>query len=154
MRMWVWSLASLSGLGSGIAGNCGVGHKCRSDPTLLWLWRRPAAAAPTRPLAWELLYTTGAALKSKIKIPKKKKKPPKEKNRLKREQRFELCIRVKQWSTKDRKERRSRPGLAQGKDTLLTRSAGASYLTLWDNDTQECLTIPGPKYTADNIRAC
>ena len=23
--------------------NCGVGHRCRSDPVLLWLWHRPAA---------------------------------------------------------------------------------------------------------------
>ena len=35
------------------------------DPLLLWLWWRPAAAAPIQPLAWELPYTTGAALKSK-----------------------------------------------------------------------------------------
>ena len=33
--------------------SCGVGHRCSSDPALLWLWHRPAAAAPTRPLAWE-----------------------------------------------------------------------------------------------------
>ena len=26
------------------------------DPALLWLWCRPAAAPPIRPLAWELLY--------------------------------------------------------------------------------------------------
>ena len=36
----------------------------------LWLWHRPAAIALIGPLAWELLYATGAALKSK----KKKKK--------------------------------------------------------------------------------
>ena len=24
---------------------CGVGHRCGSDPELLWLWRRPAAVA-------------------------------------------------------------------------------------------------------------
>ena len=34
------------------------------------LWCRPAAVAPVRPLAWELPYATGAALKR----PKKKKK--------------------------------------------------------------------------------
>ena len=28
---------------------------------LLWLWHRPAAAAPIQPLAWELLYTAGVA---------------------------------------------------------------------------------------------
>ena len=33
----------------------------------LWLWRRPAAPAPVRPLAWELLYTTGVALKRQTK---------------------------------------------------------------------------------------
>ena len=31
--------------GSGIAMSCGVGHRHRSDPSLLWLWCRPAAAA-------------------------------------------------------------------------------------------------------------
>ena len=30
---------------------------------LMWLWRRPAAAAPLQPLAWELPYATGAAIK-------------------------------------------------------------------------------------------
>ena len=30
---------------------------------LLWLWRRPTATAPIRPLAWEPPYATGAALK-------------------------------------------------------------------------------------------
>ena len=30
---------------------------------LLWLWCRPAAAAPIQPLAWELPYATCAALK-------------------------------------------------------------------------------------------
>ena len=33
--------------------------------TLLWLWCRTAAAAPIQPLAWELLYAGGVALKSK-----------------------------------------------------------------------------------------
>ena len=26
--------------------SCGIGHRCGSDPILLWLWHRPAAAAP------------------------------------------------------------------------------------------------------------
>ena len=34
---------------------------------LLQLWCRPAAAAPIWPLAWELPYAAGAALKSKKK---------------------------------------------------------------------------------------
>ena len=42
---------------------CGVGCRCGLDPTLLWLWRRPAAAALARLLAWELPYATGVALK-------------------------------------------------------------------------------------------
>ena len=29
---------------------------------MLWLWRRPVAAAPIRPLAWEPPYAAGAAL--------------------------------------------------------------------------------------------
>ena len=33
------------------------------DLVLLWLWRWPAVTAPIRPLAWELLYATDAALK-------------------------------------------------------------------------------------------
>ena len=33
------------------------------DPALLWLWRRPAALAPIRPLAWEPPYASGVALK-------------------------------------------------------------------------------------------
>ena len=37
--------------GYGVAVSYGVGHTCGSDPTLLWLWRRPAAVAPFRPLA-------------------------------------------------------------------------------------------------------
>ena len=36
----------------------------------MWLWCRPAAAAPIQPLAWELPHVAGAALKRQ----KKKKK--------------------------------------------------------------------------------
>ena len=52
------------------AVSCGVGCRCGSDLALLWLWHRPAATAPIRPLAWESPYAAGAALKG----PKKKKK--------------------------------------------------------------------------------
>ena len=51
--------------------SCDVGHRHSSDPMLLWLWHRLAAAAPIRPLAWELPYATGAALKKKEKKEKK-----------------------------------------------------------------------------------
>ena len=30
------------------------------DLALLWLWHRPAATAPIRPLAWEPPHATGA----------------------------------------------------------------------------------------------
>ena len=42
---------------------CGICHRCGSDPALLWLWRRPAAASLIQPLAWEPPYATGVALK-------------------------------------------------------------------------------------------
>ena len=34
-----------------------------TDLALLWLWGRPAAPAPIPPLAWELPYAAGVALK-------------------------------------------------------------------------------------------
>ena len=42
-----------------------IGLRHSLDLALLWLWHRPAAAAPVWPLAWKLPYATGAALKSK-----------------------------------------------------------------------------------------
>ena len=54
--------------------SCGVGHRHGSDPLLLWLWCRLVAAAPVQPLAWELPYAVGVALKSKKRKKKKKKK--------------------------------------------------------------------------------
>ena len=45
--------------------SCGVGRRHGLDLVLLWLWRRPAAVAPIRPLAWELPYASGVALKKK-----------------------------------------------------------------------------------------
>ena len=50
--------------------SCGVG--CRL--ALLWLWRRPVATVPIRPLAWESPYAEEAALE------KAKKKKEKEKH--------------------------------------------------------------------------
>ena len=41
--------------------SCGVGCRRGSDPSLLWLWRRPVATAPVQPLAWEPPYAAGAA---------------------------------------------------------------------------------------------
>ena len=42
--------------------SCGVGHRLGLDPGWLWLWRRPAATAPIRPLASEPPYAVGVAL--------------------------------------------------------------------------------------------
>ena len=42
--------------------SCGIGRRCGSDPTWLWLWYRQAATAPMRSLAWEPPCATGAAL--------------------------------------------------------------------------------------------
>ena len=49
----------------------GVGCRHGSDPMLLWLWCRPAATAPIRPLPWEPPYAEGAAQEI-AKRPKKK----------------------------------------------------------------------------------
>ena len=46
---------------------CAVGLRCGSDLVLLWLQHRPVATALIQPLAWELPYTAGSALKCKKK---------------------------------------------------------------------------------------
>ena len=53
--------------------SCGVGRRRGLDLILLWLWHRPVATAPIRPLAWEPLYAAGAALE-KAKRQKQKQK--------------------------------------------------------------------------------
>ena len=53
---------------------CGVGRKSDSDLVVLWLWCRPAAVAPIRPLAWEPPHAVGATPKGKNKQTKKKGK--------------------------------------------------------------------------------
>ena len=60
------------GLGSGVAVNCGVGHRRGSD--LVWLWCRPVAVALIGPLAWEPPYAASTVLKSQKKKKKKSKK--------------------------------------------------------------------------------
>ena len=50
---------------SGTAMSYSVGHRLGLGRALLWLWCGLAAAAPIRPLAWELSYALGVALKSK-----------------------------------------------------------------------------------------
>ena len=60
--------------------SCGVGHRHSMDLLLQWLWCRPAAAALIRPLAWELPYAMGVALK---KDKKREKKEERKKDRKK-----------------------------------------------------------------------
>ena len=55
------------GWGSGIAMSYGVGRRLSLDLVLLWLWCTLADTAPIGPLAWELLYAAGEALKKKKK---------------------------------------------------------------------------------------
>ena len=52
---------------SSVAASCGISCRCGSDPVLLWLWCRSAAAAPTHPLGRELPYAASAALKEEKK---------------------------------------------------------------------------------------
>ena len=52
---------------SSIGVRCGAGHRHSSDPTMLWLWCRPAAVALIPPLAWKLSYSAGTALKTEKK---------------------------------------------------------------------------------------
>ena len=47
--------------------NCGLS-------VFLWLWHRPAAAAPIQPLVWELPYAADASLERQGKKKKKGKK--------------------------------------------------------------------------------
>ena len=47
--------------------SCGVCLRCGLDQAFLWLWYRLAAIALIRPLAWELTYASGVALKRKKK---------------------------------------------------------------------------------------
>ena len=46
------------------------------DPELLWLWCRPAAIAPIRPLAWEPPYAAGRALEMAKRQKKKENHSP------------------------------------------------------------------------------
>ena len=43
---WIPGLAQWVGDPAVTTVSCGIGHRCDSDPKLLWLWCRSAAAAP------------------------------------------------------------------------------------------------------------
>ena len=53
--------------------SCGADHKRGLGPPLLWLQRRPAATAPTGPLAREPPYAVSKALNSQKKQQQQKK---------------------------------------------------------------------------------
>ena len=61
--------------------SCGVGCRHSLDPALVWLWCRLAATAPIQPLAWELPYAIGAALKRKQQQNKQTKKKTRSESR-------------------------------------------------------------------------
>ena len=58
----------------------GVGHRCGSDPPLLWLWCRPAAAAPFRPQPGNFHMLQVQPQKDKKKKKKKERKKERKKN--------------------------------------------------------------------------
>ena len=60
--------------------SCGVGHRHGSGLALLWLWRRLAATAPIRPLAWEPPYAVGVAPEKAKRQKKKQQKQTNKKN--------------------------------------------------------------------------
>ena len=67
---------------SEVSVSCDVGHRCSSDPVLLWLWlwHRLAAVALIQPLAWEPPYAAGVALKKKKEKKRKEKRNSKKNN--------------------------------------------------------------------------
>ena len=75
MKLQVWSLASLSGLRVWHCHElwCKLQSWLRSGIAVAW--RRPSAIALIWPLAWELLYAVGVALKKKKSAKRKAQQP-------------------------------------------------------------------------------
>ena len=74
-----------------IAMSCVVGCRYGSDSKLLWLWCRPAAVAPVRPLSWEPPYAVGAVLKRQ-KERKKERERERERNKETKKQRCKFKL--------------------------------------------------------------
>ena len=61
-------VGSIPGLTQGVkdlAWVAHIGHRYSSDVVLLWLWHRPKAMVPIQPLAQEIPFAVGVALKKK-----------------------------------------------------------------------------------------
>ena len=78
--------------------SCGTGRRRGLDPALLWLWHRPAAAAPIQPLGWEPPKAASAALESKKKDRKEKTKIINTRNER------EICLYISYKHQKDNEE--------------------------------------------------
>ena len=92
IRTWVPSLASFRGLKIWQCREQDVGWRLGSDLVLLWLWYRSAGTGPIWPLAWELAYATGVALK--------RQKEKKKKKILNPEKRYGLKVQTWEWSSR------------------------------------------------------
>ena len=98
--------------------SCGVGCRRGSDPALLWLWRRPVATAPIRPLAWEPPYAAGAAQEIATTTTKKRQKTKK-------------------------KKKKKRVQRSMSKSTLSVLSSRTFMLSLQEDGVQEDGPVPG-----------
>ena len=92
-----------------MAVSWGVGCTCGSDPVLLWLWCKPAAAAPIRPLAWEPSYAVGAAReKTKSKKNQKTKTKTRKTKEKKRENKMHISNKDKiHWAYLGKKKKKN-----------------------------------------------
>ena len=72
MRTHVQSLTFLSGLSNQRCCELWCRLQLSSDPALLCLWHRLVAVALIGPIAWELTYAAGVALKGGRKMDIKK----------------------------------------------------------------------------------
>ena len=111
----------------------GVGRRCGSDPELLWLWYRPAAAAaPIWSLAREFPYAMGVALKRK----EKKKKKGKQERKIRRIP----CLQNKYITVGEQ-------DVSKGKTKTINRSQkknGWDIKSRWGKPDQEWGTHLGP----------